>query len=152
MSATKQSKIFNFFQRKPSLTNGASPSISIKSSPCNGEEDIPSRRKELSACGDGSWTGNLKSRSPLTPNCSKNFSFKKKRSLEETKDGSFGDDFPDPDVVDQLCAEAEKSIQRDDIEEVQESRPPKKKRKRIVSLIFKIHSICCIFQYNILRS
>ena len=96
---------------------------------------MPALRKEPSACGDGSWTSNLKSRSPLTPNCSNSFSFKKKRSLEEKKDDSFGDDFPDPDAVDQLCTQAEKSIQPDDIDEVQESRPPKKKRKRIVSLL-----------------
>ena len=97
---------------------------------------MPSLRKEPGACGDGSWKSNLKSQSPLTPN----FSFKKKRYLEEKKDDSFGDDFPDPDVVDQLCTQAEKSIQPDDIDEVQESRPPKKKRKRIVSLIFKLHT------------
>ena len=96
---------------------------------------MPSIRKELGACGDGTWTSNFKSQSPLTPNCSNNFSFKKKRYLEEKKDDSFGDDFPDPDVVDQLCTQAEKSIQPDDIDEVQESRPPKKKRKRIVSLL-----------------
>ena len=128
MSA-KQSKIFNFFQRKPSLTNNGSPSVS-KPNSFNGDETPPINMK-LSASGDSSLS--TKFEAPAMAKYA-NLSLQKKRSIGELElKESFQDDFADPDELDKVCNKAEKCIQQDVVDDVQESRPPTKKRKRIVS-------------------
>ena len=123
MSA-KQSKIFNFFQRKPSSGSPVSPSVP-KVNPSNGRETsidgfIPN------AAGDVHMK-NVKT--ALIPHDTAS----QKRIVQnlDLKE-NFEDDFPDPDELDKVCEEAETSMKRDHEDKQEESRPPKK-RKRIVS-------------------
>ena len=131
MSA-KQSKIFNFFQRKPSLDATNSPSVSRANS---FNEDNPSRpNSNINAAGDA--VSIEKGQSSFATNSS-NMSSQKKRNLGETKlKDCFQEDFPDLDALDTMCDQAEGCTKQDSVNESQESRPPKKKRKRIVSTRF----------------
>ena len=123
MSA-KQSKIFNFFQRKPNSGNPISPSVP-KVNSSNGRETsidgfIPN------AAGDVHMK-NVKT--ALIPHDTAS----QKRIVQnlDLKE-NFEDDFPDPDELEKVCDEAETSMKRDHEDKQEESRPPKK-RKRIVS-------------------
>ena len=123
MSA-KQSKIFNFFQRKPNSGSPISPSVP-KVNSSNGRETsidgfIPN------AAGDVHMK-NVKT--ALIPHDTAS----QKRIVQnlDLKE-NFGDDFPDPDELEKVCDEAETSMKRDHEDKQEESRPPKK-RKRIVS-------------------
>ena len=123
MSA-KQSKIFNFFQRKPNSGSPVSPSVP-KVNSSNGRETsidgfIPN------AAGDVHMK-NVKT--ALIPHDTAS----QKRIVQnlDLKE-NFEDDFPDPDELEKVCDEAETSMKRDNEDKQEESRPPKK-RKRIVS-------------------
>ena len=123
MSA-KQSKIFNFFQRKPNSGSPISPSVP-KVNSSNGRETsidgfIPN------AAGDVHMK-NVKT--ALIPHDTAS----QKRIVQnlDLKE-NFEDDFPDPDELEKVCDEAETSMKRDHEDKQEESRPPKK-RKRIVS-------------------
>ena len=123
MSA-KQSKIFNFFQRKPSSSSPISPSVP-KVNSSNGREKSIDRFKP-NAAGDVHME-NMKT--VLPPNAAAS----QKRIVQNLDlQENFEDDFPDPDELDKVCEEAETSMKRDNEDKQEESRPPKK-RKRIVS-------------------
>ena len=123
MSA-KQSKIFNFFQRKPSSGSPISPSVP-KVNSSNGREKSIDRFKP-NAAGDVNME-NMKT--GLPPNVAAS----QKRIVQNLDlQENFEDDFPDPDELDKVCEEAETSMKRDHEDKQEESRPPKK-RKRIVS-------------------
>ena len=131
MSA-KQSKIFNFFQRKPSLPSNSSP-LPTKINHLD-EKEKSFERTEIGPSGDVA----LKIEKEISLSKCGNMSLQtKRRKGEDTLDTSFQDDLLDPYLVDKVCGQAETSIQQDDRDEVQESRPPKKKRKRIVSSSYK---------------
>ena len=123
MSA-KQSKIFNFFQRKPSSSSPISPSVP-KVNSSNGEEKSIDRFKPNAA-------GDVRRENVKTVP-SFNAAASQKRIVQnlDLKE-NFEDDFPDPDELDKVCEEAETSMKRDHEDKQEESRPPKK-RKRIVS-------------------
>ena len=121
MSA-KQSKIFNFFQRKPSSGSPISPSVTKVHSSNDGGKSID--RFIPNAAGDVENVNTV-----LSPNAAAS----QKRIVQnlDLKE-HFKDDFPDPDELDKVCDEAENSMKRDHEDKQEESRPPKK-RKRIVS-------------------
>ena len=123
MSA-KQSKIFNFFQRKLNSGSPVSPSVP-KVNSSNGRETsidgfIPN------AAGDVHMK-NVKT--ALIPHDTAS----QKRIVQnlDLKE-NFEDDFPDPDELEKVCDEAETSMKRHHEDKQEASRPPKK-RKRIVS-------------------
>ena len=65
-----------------------------------------------------------------------NLSLQKKRSVcnDTTIDEMDDGDFPDTELLDQTCKQVEDCTKMNTVkEEIQESRPPKKKRQRIVS-------------------
>ena len=66
-----------------------------------------------------------------------NFSFQKKRTVcndTNNDDTMDDDDFPDTVLLDKTCRQVEDCAKIDMVkEEIQETRPPKKKRQRIVS-------------------
>ena len=108
MSA-KQSKIFNFFQRKPSLSSNSSP-LPTKINHLD-EKEKSFKRTEIGASGDAA----LKIEKETSLSKCGNMSLQTKRRMgEERLDKSFQDDFLDPDLVDKVCGQAETSIQQDD--------------------------------------
>ena len=108
--SVKQSKIYSFFQKKPSLSKESSPSLKRDSS---NENDKSAANKLPNASGDTS--GALKIKQELTSSPVKSGSSVKKRK-----------------VVDDVCEKNEGESQLVKVKE--ENLTPKLKRKRIVSI------------------
>ena len=128
MSA-KQSKIYSFFQRKPSLTGNSSPSIT-NTGPFN-ENERDGAVAPPNASGDNSHGSK--------PNCFSSTqsidSATKKRKLVnfEREKAETNPNLSYPE--EQLAVKKEIETNSADADEQLESRPPKLKRKRIVSIL-----------------
>ena len=122
--STKQSKIFNFFQRKSNVSNNTS-TISRDNS-FNGGEQL---KNASSPNASGDVNHGTKVESMSTSKCG-DISMKTKRCLDDMED-TFEDDFPEPSLLDNIFDNGQKYVEKDPKTEMQESRPPKK-RKRIV--------------------
>ena len=108
MSA-KQSKIFNFFQRKPGLPSNSSP-LPTKINHLD-EKEKSFKRTEIGPSGDVA----LKIEKEISLSKCGNMSLQtKRRKGGETLDTSFQDDLLDPYLVDKVCGQAETSIQQDE--------------------------------------
>ena len=110
----KQSKIFNFFQRKPTLSNNSS--LANGDDSCNGREKLQNLSTPK-ASGDINIRTTEES---LSTSKQRDTSMTSKRGHEEVED-TFA---------------AEKFVDKDNGNELQETRPPKK-RKRIVSFVYE---------------
>jgi hypothetical protein len=122
----KQSKIFNFFQRKPNVSKNSSPSAD-KDQSFNGGEKVQNLSIP-SASGDVIY-GTKRNSSSASKH--ENTPINKKRCVENLED-RFEDDFPEAALLDKIDDSAQKDVDKDLENKTQESRPPKK-RKRIVS-------------------
>ena len=120
--SSKQSKIFNFFQRKPNVSNNSSPSADKNNSFNGGEKK--QKLPKPKASGDVIFG---KEGESLPTSKHENTPMIKKRCHESLED-PLEDDFPDAARLDKVCDSTEKDVEN----QIQESRPPKK-RKRIVS-------------------
>ena len=129
--STKQSKIFNFFQRKPNISNNSSPSAARDNSFNGGKKWQNSSKPN----GSGDVVFGTKGEHV---NVSKhnNTSLKQKRCHENLED-KFEDDFPEAALLDEICDSAKKNVGNLE-NQMEESRPPKK-RKRIVSFVYFLH-------------
>ena len=131
MSA-KQSKIYSFFQRKPSLSGNSSPSVTRTDS--FNEDEKGGAVASPNASGDNSHASKPACISS-TPNIGSANMKRKLVDFEKEKEklhtnSSYKDE--------QLGGKKQKQANSVDADEQPESRPPKLKRKRIVSLIYQL--------------